>query len=66
MTNILAHGALGNFDELIFIGVIVIFIIMMALSWLRSLNEDPSLLDEPEKQKREENPSTDAEHFRLD
>jgi hypothetical protein len=31
----LAHGALGPFDELIFISVIVVFITMMGISWFR-------------------------------
>lgn len=33
---ILAHGALGWWDELIFLGIIVIFIGMMIVSWFRS------------------------------
>ncbi len=35
----LAHGALGVFDELIFVGVALAFIAMMGISWLRSRNE---------------------------
>lgn len=43
---ILAHGALGNFDEVIFISVIVVFIVMMGISWVRSrdLAGDPAAL----------------------
>ncbi len=33
---ILAHGALGPFDEIIFIGIAVVFLLMMGVSWLRS------------------------------
>lgn len=33
---ILAHGALGALDEIVFIGVVVVFLAMMALSWFRS------------------------------
>ncbi len=33
---ILAHGALGAFDEVIFISVILIFLTMMGISWIRS------------------------------
>jgi hypothetical protein len=33
---ILAHGALGPFDEVIFISVIIIFLTMMGISWIRS------------------------------
>lgn len=63
MMNYLAHGTLGNFDELIFGGVVVIFMVMMGLSWFRSLNQEPdeeTLADQPE------DISTDPEHFRLD
>lgn len=33
---ILAHGSLGWWDELIFIGIISIFVTMMGISWFRS------------------------------
>ena len=33
---LLAHGALGNWDELIFLGVAIAFVILMAASWLRA------------------------------
>lgn len=36
MPAILAHGALGPFDELVFIGIAVVFLMMMGLSWARS------------------------------
>ena len=35
-TPILAHGALGAFDEVIFISVAAIFLIMMGISWFIS------------------------------
>lgn len=35
-TPLLAHGALGPWDELIFLSVFVIFIIIMGISWVRS------------------------------
>ncbi len=68
MTAILAHGALGNFDELIFIGIIVIFIIMMGVSWMRSLNEQEHLPDDQDKLKTKDDKDsdTDPERFRLD
>ena len=39
---LLAHGALGIWDEVIFISVAVIFIGMMGLSWFRArqMNDD--------------------------
>jgi hypothetical protein len=37
---VLAHGALGYWDELIFVSVIVIFLTMMGVSWFRSRDMD--------------------------
>jgi hypothetical protein len=39
---ILAHGALGWWDELVFLGVAVIFLTMMVISWVRSRAEAES------------------------
>jgi hypothetical protein len=39
MTGILAHGALGIWDELIYLAIAVIFIGFMAVSWLRSRSQ---------------------------
>jgi hypothetical protein len=33
-----AHGALGPWDEVIFIGVAAVFLVMMGVSWVRSRN----------------------------
>lgn len=59
---ILAHGSLGPWDELIFLGVSAIFLTMMGISWVRSRTNPP--LDPPA------DPSTaDADtpdHYRLD
>jgi hypothetical protein len=40
---ILAHGALGAFDELIFLAVAVVFLAMMGVSWFRSRDFEPEL-----------------------
>ncbi len=40
---VLAHGALGIWDELIFIGVAVLFLVFMAVSWVRSRAIPPTL-----------------------
>lgn len=37
---VLAHGALGAFDEIIFLGVGVVFLVLMGISWLRSRDHD--------------------------
>jgi len=44
---LLAHGALGNWDEIIFGGVAVIFLAFMALSWVQSRNTEPDFDDAP-------------------
>lgn len=38
---VLAHGTLGIYDELIMIGAVVIFLIMMGISWVKSRNTRP-------------------------
>ena len=45
MIVILAHGALGWFDELIFLGIIVIFLGMVVFAWFRSRGENFSAAD---------------------
>lgn len=64
---ITAHGALGAFDELIFLGTGLIFLGMMGLSWYRSRNE----IAVAEESQPENTPAQDAEdqspeHFRLE
>ena len=61
MPVILAHGALGPFDEIIFIGIAVIFLGMMGVSWLRSQE-----LAEDEPDSGEPSTAPDAEHFELE
>lgn len=36
----LAHGALGFWDEVIFVSVVVIFLVMMGIAWFRSRSMD--------------------------
>ncbi|MBI5666920.1 MAG: hypothetical protein HZC41_02860 [Chloroflexi bacterium] len=61
---ILAHGALGDWDEVIFLGVAVLFLVMMGISWFRSRSAP---LEEPDEH---EIPSAAPEQaddrFRLD
>lgn len=57
-TPLLAHGALGPWDELIFLSVFVIFVIIMGISWVRSRALGDEDLDEeaatPETQDAED------------
>lgn len=65
----LAHGALGAFDELIFAGVAVVFVIMMGVSWIRSRAFEPEweedAVEAPQSDNSEEQ-SDSVERFPLD
>jgi len=70
---VIAHGALGPWDELIFLGVVVIFIMMMVVSWFRSRDIDWDAIDDPNNaisNKNTQNINNDLnqsnEHFSLD
>ncbi|MBC8171985.1 MAG: hypothetical protein H7X77_09945 [Anaerolineae bacterium] len=61
----LAHGLLGPLDEVIFVGVGVIFAGMMGLSWWRSQALD---IEETEAAETSDHPTVsddDPEHFSL-
>ena len=58
---ILAHGALGPFDEIIFLGIAVVFLGMMGVSWLRSQQLESDELEEGELSR-----PPDSEHFELE
>ncbi len=58
MVVILAHGALGPFDEIIFVCVAIIFVVMMGISWVRSQGLPELEDDEPA--------ARDSEHFELE
>ena len=62
---ILAHGSLGEWDELIFLSIAAIFLIMMGISWVRSRVSTPEALEEPTESTSTTTPNTD-ERFPLD
>ena len=57
----IAHGSLGQWDELIFIGVIVVFITLMAVNFIESRNSEPEL----DKPQTDDAPPRD-DRFQLD
>jgi hypothetical protein len=63
----LAHGALGGWDEIVFLGVAFIFLVMMGISWVRSRNVPPQF-EEDSKQDEPSVPSElpSSEHFTLE
>ncbi len=69
---ILAHGALGYWDELIFLGVGVLFIGMMVVSWLRSRGLDDidagthTAQHDTTNDKRKHSTSPQADRFELE
>ncbi len=66
---ILAHGALGIFDELVFIAVALIFIGMMAYAWWRSRSAplDNDTADQAEAPPENfPNPPQDTDRFHLE
>ena len=64
--SILAHGALGPFDELIFLGVGVVFLVMIGISWLKSRNIQPDF-DEPKTSQQSESADiAQPDRFKLE
>ncbi|MGJ3240363.1 MAG: hypothetical protein ACFE0Q_16770 [Anaerolineae bacterium] len=67
MIVILAHGALGWYDELVFLGIIVIFAGMMLVSWFRSRSDDYEQTDlMPHAPDHEPTKNEAGERFQLD
>jgi hypothetical protein len=62
MIVILAHGALGYFDEVVFIGIIALFLGMVVFAWFRSRGENYS----EEDLMPPSNPEAGEERFKLD
>ncbi len=58
---ILAHGALGVFDELIYLAIAVVFVGFMVVSWLRARNQSAEDDDQ-----NPHTPETSVDHFKLD
>jgi len=61
---IVAHGALGIFDELLFIGVAVTFLVMMGISWWMSRRNAPPEESKPLDEQSPES-TTQDERYRL-
>ncbi|MCC6614297.1 MAG: hypothetical protein IT320_12520 [Anaerolineae bacterium] len=69
MPFVIAHGALGSFDELIFVGVGIVFVAIMIFSWWRSRNASSETLDELNAKIAPHDPATPpdaADRFRLE
>jgi hypothetical protein len=62
---VLAHGSLGYWDELIFIGVAAVFIVVMGISWVKSRNTEPDFAQEAPESDNTEAESDAPDHFEL-
>lgn len=62
---VLAHGALGIWDEVIFISIAVIFLVVMVAAWLKSRALPPEL-DEPTATATPHDNPPAPDRFRLD
>lgn len=60
MRIIVAHGALGPLDEVMTLGVAVVFLVMMIVSWIRGRDNEVSL-DENEESKINDEHVADTE-----
>ncbi|MCC6804911.1 MAG: hypothetical protein IT319_18660 [Anaerolineae bacterium] len=65
---ILAHGALGPYDELILLAAAAIFLVFMGISWVKSRNTRPDFeAPRAETASPEHAEKADApDHFHLD
>jgi hypothetical protein len=63
---LLAHGAFGQWDELIFLGVVVIFIAIMGVVWVRSRNTEYEFDKDTASEGAPPNEQAAGDRFRLD
>lgn len=63
---ILAHGSLGEWDELIFLSIAAIFLIMMGIAWVRSRVTTPEVLEEQPTETSTSTATQNEERFPLD
>lgn len=64
-TLILAHGALGNWDEVVFLSIAAIFLLMMGISWVRSRMSRPEEPDETVEGTPVQPADPTSDHFPL-
>ncbi len=64
----LAHGALGVWDEVIFLSIAAIFLIVMAVAWVKSRNTDldPEDSEVPNTEAPQPQSAAPSERFKLD
>jgi hypothetical protein len=60
-----AHGLLGAFDEILFAGVTVIFLVATVHTWRRSRTFSPILEEDEENSSDNTEPAASEDHFEL-
>lgn len=63
---ILAHGSLGSWDEIIFLSVASIFLVMMGISWIRSRTAKFEDESPPAETSTDAPTDTETDRFRLE
>jgi hypothetical protein len=68
---LIAHGALGPYDELVYLGVVVVFVVMMGISWFQTrmaddTYDDPSTEEIPTDVFLDEDNNSGNERFTLE
>ena len=63
---LLAHGSLGGWDEVVFLSIAAIFLIMMGISWVRSRVSLPEELEEPTESASQQSPDETPDRFPLE
>lgn len=63
---LIAHGALGNYDEIVFLGMGIIFVVMIIYSYIRSRHIETVDLDDILLNKRSDDAIRPPDHIELD
>jgi hypothetical protein len=66
LPTLLAHGALGNWDEIVFLSIAAVFLIVMGISWIRSRAASPDEVDAVEEITEDTPQAESGGHIRLE
>jgi hypothetical protein len=61
----IAHGALGAYDELIYLGIAIVFTGFMVVSWIRGRNQLPEEETENPVEPAAPDSEPSPDHFKL-
>lgn len=66
LPTLLAHGALGNWDEIVFLSIAAVFLIVMGISWIRSRAASPDEVDTADEMTEDTPQAESSGHIRLE